>query len=186
MEALLMGARGWVAGLVNAFPRETVAIHRLIMGGKIEEARRIYRWFAPLLHLDVSRKLVQNIKLAESTVGVGTEAVRPPRLPLVGQEREEIIAIGEAGAGDAPGLAGMRTIEILDSHTAGEPHTAGARGRARPGQRHDRRAPAGLSPRPRPLAVCDRERAAGVGRGRGGAVVRSFRRHLRCRCHLFQ
>ena len=93
MEAMLMGARGWVAGLVNAFPRETVAIHRLIMGGKLEEARRIYRWFAPLLHLDVSRKLVQNIKLVESIVGVGTEAVRPPRLALVGREREEIIAI---------------------------------------------------------------------------------------------
>ena len=104
MEALLMGARGWVAGLVNAFPRETVAIHRLIMGGKIEEARRIYRWFAPLLHLDVSRKLVQNIKLVESIVGVGTEAVRPPRLALVGQEREEIIAIVKQALATRPVL----------------------------------------------------------------------------------
>ncbi len=104
MEAMLMGARGWVAGLVNAFPRETVAIHRLIMGGKIEEARRIYRWFAPLLHLDVSRKLVQNIKLAESIVGVGTETVRPPRLPLVGQEREEIIAIVKQALATRPVL----------------------------------------------------------------------------------
>jgi len=104
MEAMLMGARGWVAGLVNAFPRETVAIHRLIMGGKIEEARRIYRWFAPLLHLDVSRKLVQNIKLAESIVGVGTEAVRPPRLALVGQEREEIIAIVKQALATRPVL----------------------------------------------------------------------------------
>jgi len=104
MEAMLMGARGWVAGLVNAFPRETVAIHRLIMGGKLEEARRIYRWFAPLLHLDVSRKLVQNIKLAESIVGVGTEAVRPPRLALVGQEREEIIAIVKQALATRPVL----------------------------------------------------------------------------------
>ena len=104
MEAMLMGACGWVAGLVNAFPRETVAIHRLIMGGKIEEARRIYRWFAPLLHLDVSRKLVQNIKLAESIVGVGTEAVRPPRLALVGQEREEIIAIVKQALATRPVL----------------------------------------------------------------------------------
>ncbi|TMH79269.1 MAG: dihydrodipicolinate synthase family protein [Betaproteobacteria bacterium] len=104
MEAMLMGARGWVAGLVNAFPRETVAIHRLIMGGKIEEARRIYRWFAPLLHLDVSRKLVQNIKLVESIVGVGTEAVRPPRLALVGQEREEIIAIVKQALATRPVL----------------------------------------------------------------------------------
>jgi dihydrodipicolinate synthase/N-acetylneuraminate lyase len=104
MEAMLMGASGWVAGLVNAFPRETVAIHRLIMGGKIEEARRIYRWFASLLHLDVSRKLVQNIKLVESIVGVGTETVRPPRLPLVGQEREEIIAIVKQALATRPVL----------------------------------------------------------------------------------
>jgi len=104
MEAMLMGARGWVAGLVNAFPRETVAIHRLIMGGKIEEARRIYRWFAPLLHLDVSRKLVQNIKLAESIVGVGTETVRPPRLQLVGQELAEIIAIVKQALATRPVL----------------------------------------------------------------------------------
>jgi 4-hydroxy-tetrahydrodipicolinate synthase len=104
MEAMLMGACGWVAGLVDAFPRETVAIHRLIMGGKLEEARRIYRWFAPLLHLDVSRKLVQNIKLVESIVGVGTETVRPPRLPLVGQEREEIIAIVKQALATRPVL----------------------------------------------------------------------------------
>jgi 4-hydroxy-tetrahydrodipicolinate synthase len=74
------------------------------MGGKIEEARRIYRWFAPLLHLDVSRKLVQNIKLAESIVGVGTEAVRPPRLALVGQDREEIIAIVKQALATRPVL----------------------------------------------------------------------------------
>jgi dihydrodipicolinate synthase/N-acetylneuraminate lyase len=104
MEAMLMGACGWVAGLVDAFPRETVAIYRLIIGGKLEEARRIYRWFAPLLHLDVSRKLVQNIKLVESIVGVGTEAVRPPRLPLVGQEREEIIAIVKQALATRPVL----------------------------------------------------------------------------------
>src|SRR5215471_8849213 len=120
MEAMLMGACGWVAGLVDAFPRETVAIARLITDGRLDEARAIYRWFSPLLHLDVSRKLVQNIKLVESIVGqrqprrthrlgahaddrfdeldvlhqlarhvemivgVGTETVRPPRLPLAG------------------------------------------------------------------------------------------------------
>ena len=93
MEAMLMGACGWVAGLVDAFPEETVAIYRLVVDGRIEEARRIYRWFSPLLHLDVSRKLVQNIKLVESIVGVGTETVRPPRLPLVGQEREQVVAL---------------------------------------------------------------------------------------------
>jgi len=104
MEAMLMGACGWVAGLVDAFPRETVAIHRLIVNGRVEEARRIYRWFAPLLHLDVSRKLVQNIKLVESIVGVGTETVRPPRLPLVGKEREDIIAMVKQALATRPAL----------------------------------------------------------------------------------
>ena len=90
MEAMLMGAHGWVAGLVCAFPRETVAIYKLIRAGRFEEARAIYRWFAPLLALDVSHKLVQNIKLAEAIVGLGTEPVRPPRLPLAGEERSAV------------------------------------------------------------------------------------------------
>ena len=93
MEAILMGAHGWVAGLVCAFPRETVAIYRLLKAGRIEEARAIYRWFAPLLALDVSHKLVQNIKLAEAIVGLGTEPVRPPRLPLAGEERKQVEAL---------------------------------------------------------------------------------------------
>ena len=93
MEAILMGAHGWVAGLVCAFPRETVAIYRLLKAGRIEEARAIYRWFAPLLALDVSPKLVQNIKLAEAIVGLGTEPVRPPRLPLAGEERKQVEAL---------------------------------------------------------------------------------------------
>ncbi|MEL6922430.1 MAG: dihydrodipicolinate synthase family protein [Bacteroidota bacterium] len=90
MEALVMGATGWVAGLVCAFPAETVAIYRLIKAGRIEEARDIYRWFLPLLHLDVSTKLVQNIKLAEVHTGLGTEHVRQPRLPLTGTERTHV------------------------------------------------------------------------------------------------
>jgi 4-hydroxy-tetrahydrodipicolinate synthase len=90
MEAMLMGAHGWVAGLVCAFPHETVAIYRLIRAGRLDEARTLYRWFAPLLALDVSAKLVQNIKLAEAIVGLGTEPVRPPRLPLAGAEREAV------------------------------------------------------------------------------------------------
>jgi dihydrodipicolinate synthase/N-acetylneuraminate lyase len=90
MEALLMGAHGWVAGLVCAFPHETVAIYKLIKAGRLDEARTIYRWFAPLLALDVSAKLVQNIKLAEAIVGLGTEPVRPPRLPLEGAERHAV------------------------------------------------------------------------------------------------
>jgi 4-hydroxy-tetrahydrodipicolinate synthase len=93
MESLLMGADGWVAGLVCAFPRETVAIYRLIKAGKIPEALEIYRWFLPVLELDVSTKLVQNIKLAETFTGLGNENVRAPRLPLVGEERERIVAI---------------------------------------------------------------------------------------------
>jgi dihydrodipicolinate synthase/N-acetylneuraminate lyase len=108
MEAMLMGACGWVAGLVNAFPAETVAIARLIKAGRIEEARRIYRWFAPLLHLDVSRKLVQNIKLAESIVGVGSEFVRPPRLPLAGPEREHVVALVKRALDTRPDLPAAR------------------------------------------------------------------------------
>jgi 1-pyrroline-4-hydroxy-2-carboxylate deaminase len=93
MESLLMGADGWVAGLVCAFPRETVAIYRLIKAGKIQEALKIYRWFLPVLELDVSTKLVQNIKLAETLTGLGNEIVRAPRLPLIGAERERILSI---------------------------------------------------------------------------------------------
>jgi len=93
MESLLMGADGWVAGLVCAFPCETVAIYRLIKAGKIQEALKIYRWFLPVLELDVSTKLVQNIKLAETLTGLGNENVRAPRLPLIGTERERILNI---------------------------------------------------------------------------------------------
>ena len=93
MESLLMGADGWVAGLVCAFPRETVAIYRLIKAGKIQEALKIYRWFLPVLELDVSTKLVQNIKLAETLTGLGNENVRAPRLALIGAERERILSI---------------------------------------------------------------------------------------------
>lgn len=92
-ESLVLGAVGWVAGLVCAFPRETVAIYELVQQGRINEAREIYRWFMPLLHLDVSTKLVQNIKLAEAMVGCGTEHVRAPRLILAGEERERAMNI---------------------------------------------------------------------------------------------
>ena len=102
MESLMLGAVGWVAGLVCAFPRETVVIYELVQQGRIEEARAIYRWFMPLLHLDVNTKLVQNIKLAEAMVGVGSEYVRAPRLILDGEEREQVIAIIEAGLANRP------------------------------------------------------------------------------------
>lgn len=104
LESLLMGAQGWVAGLVNAFPEETVAIYELAKAGRIEEARDLYRWFAPLLHLDVSTKLVQNIKLAEAMVDIGTEPVRPPRLPLEGEERARVKSIIQEGLDNRPDL----------------------------------------------------------------------------------
>lgn len=93
LEAALLGAVGWVSGLVNAFPRENVYIWELIQAGKWEEAREIYRWYTPLLHLDTLPKLVQYIKLAQQECGLGLEQVRAPRLPLKGQERETILAV---------------------------------------------------------------------------------------------
>ena len=93
MEELLMGADGWVAGLVCAFPAETVAIYRLVKAGRIEEALAIYRWFMPVLELDIHAKLVQYIKLAEVQTGIGSEHVRAPRLTLVGKERDRILSI---------------------------------------------------------------------------------------------
>lgn len=92
-ESLLLGAAGWVAGLVCAFPKETVAIYRLLKEGRTEEALNIYRWFMPMLHLDTHIKFVQYIKLAETLAGTGTEWVRPPRLTLEGNEREEVSRI---------------------------------------------------------------------------------------------
>ena len=90
LEELMLGADGWVAGLVDAFPRETVVIYELVQQNRVQEARELYRWFMPLLELDIHPKLVQYIKLAEVATGIGTENVRPPRLPLVGEERENV------------------------------------------------------------------------------------------------
>lgn len=104
LESLLMGADGWVAGLVCAFPKETVAIYRLAKAGRIDEALAIYRWFLPLLELDINSKLVQNIKLAEVATGIGTENVRAPRLPLIGEERERVLGIINEGVTNRPEL----------------------------------------------------------------------------------
>ncbi len=93
MEELLMGADGWVAGLVCAFPKETVAVFNLVKARKIDEALKIYRWFLPLLELDIHPKLVQYIKLAEQEVGIGSEIVRAPRLKLEGSERERVLNV---------------------------------------------------------------------------------------------
>ena len=104
MESLLMGADGWVAGLVCAFPRETVAVYALSRAGEVEKAREIYRWFMPLLELDINPQLVQNIKLAETMVGLGSEQVRPPRLPLAGGERDRVLSIIEHALKSRPQL----------------------------------------------------------------------------------
>lgn len=89
-ETLIMGGDGWVAGIVAAFPEETVAIYELVKQKRFEEARDLFRWFLPLCELDINSKLVQNIKLAEVATDMGTEHVRPPRLPLVGEERKHV------------------------------------------------------------------------------------------------
>ena len=104
LECLAAGADGWVAGLVNAFPRETVVIYKLVKAGRMEEALKIYRWFMPLLELDIHPKLVQYIKLAEVATGIGTEPVRPPRLTLEGKERETILEIINKGVADRPDM----------------------------------------------------------------------------------
>lgn len=104
LESLFMGADGWVAGLVCAFPNETVTIYKLAKAGRNQEAIKIYRWFVPLLELDVHPKLVQYIKLAESMVGLGTEHVRQPRLALTGEERERVTKIIQDGINSRPKL----------------------------------------------------------------------------------
>lgn len=111
MEELVMGADGWVAGLVDAFPHETVAIYRLIKAGRIEEARAIYRWFLPILELDINPQLVQNIKLAEVLNGIGTEYVRPPRQMLSGAERERVLNILQTGLAHRPILPEITTFK---------------------------------------------------------------------------
>jgi len=111
MEELCMGAHGWVAGLVNAFPKETTAIFELVKAGRIEDAKRINRWFLPLLELDIHPKLVQYIKLAQSVTGLGTEFVRPPRLTLVGPERERVLAVIHEAIAARPILPTMRKTE---------------------------------------------------------------------------
>jgi 1-pyrroline-4-hydroxy-2-carboxylate deaminase len=104
LESLVLGCSGWIAGLVCAFPKETVAIYRLVQEGRIEEARAIYRWFMPLLHLDFSTKFVQNIKLVEHLVRGTSSTVRQPRLELVGAEREQVMAIVEKALAVRPDL----------------------------------------------------------------------------------
>ena len=110
LESLLMGADGWIAGLVDAFPAETVAIYELQRVGRIEEAIAIYRWFLPILELDINPQLVQNIKLAEVHTGLGSEYVRAPRLPLIGEERERVLKIIKTGITNRPQLPEYKNL----------------------------------------------------------------------------
>jgi len=104
LEELMLGADGIVGGLVDAFPAETVAIYKLAQAGRYEEALKIYTWFMPLLELDIHPKLVQNIKLAASKTGLGSEYVRAPRLPLQGAERQSVLAIIDRALATRPVL----------------------------------------------------------------------------------
>jgi 4-hydroxy-tetrahydrodipicolinate synthase len=105
MESLMLGAVGWVAGLVCPFPRETVAIYDLMRAGRVEEAREIYRWFMPLLHLDVSLRFVQNIKLVEHLARGTSPKVRAPRLELAGAEKAQVEALVATALKTRPDLA---------------------------------------------------------------------------------
>jgi 4-hydroxy-tetrahydrodipicolinate synthase len=104
LESLLLGATGWVSGLVNAFPAENRLLWDLTEAGRWEEARAVYRWYTPLLHLDTHVKLVQYIKLANQECGLGSETVRAPRLPLVGEERDRVLNIIRRGIATRPAV----------------------------------------------------------------------------------
>lgn len=101
-EGLILGAKGWVSGLTNAFPEESIAMVAALRKGDYETALTIYRWFMPLLHLDAEHDLVQSIKLAEQIMGRGSERVRMPRMPLTGARREEVVAMVEKAAATRP------------------------------------------------------------------------------------
>lgn len=113
LESQLMGASGSVAGLVDAFPRETVAIFNLAKAGYLEEALKIYRWFMPLLELDIHPKLVQYIKLAAVAEGIGNEHVRAPRLPLEGEERARVQKIIDTAIASRPELPDYMALESV-------------------------------------------------------------------------
>jgi 4-hydroxy-tetrahydrodipicolinate synthase len=110
LESILLGADGWVAGLVCAFPAETVAIYALAMAGQLDKATDIYRWFMPLLELDLNPQLVQNIKMAEVATGIGSELVRLPRMPLQGLERERVGKIIAEALAKRPVLPNYKTL----------------------------------------------------------------------------
>ena len=102
LEEILLGAVGWVSGLTNAFPAESIALWDAVESGDLETARAIYRWFMPLLHLDAEHDLVQSIKLAEQVMGRGSERVRMPRMPLSGDRRAAVIGMVETARDTRP------------------------------------------------------------------------------------
>jgi 1-pyrroline-4-hydroxy-2-carboxylate deaminase len=113
MEELMLGADGIVGGLVDAFPKETVAIYKLVKAGMYKEALDIYRWFLPLLELDIHPKLVQYIKLAATQTGICTEHVRAPRLILEGKERETVLATINKAISKRPLLPDYLKLQTL-------------------------------------------------------------------------
>lgn len=109
LETAILGAEGWIAGMGLAFPKENQYLWDLMMAGEWEKAREIYRWYTPLLHLDIPIKFVQYIKLAIQEAGLGAEWVRAPRLPLEGTEREEVLGIIRRGIETRPHVPARRT-----------------------------------------------------------------------------
>lgn len=112
LESVLLGAEGWVSGMSNVFPREGEALFRLAKARRIDEARTLYDWFMPLLHLDARPDLVQCIKLCEQIAGRGSERTRPPRLPLEGVERAEVEALMAAAMAARPDLAALTHSDV--------------------------------------------------------------------------
>ncbi len=110
LESMLLGAQGWVAGLVCAFPAETVAIYALAKAGRIEEATDLYKWFMPLLELDINPQLVQNIKMAEVATRIGSEYVRLPRMPLQEPERSRVAQIITTALATRPQLPDYKSL----------------------------------------------------------------------------
>ena len=110
LESIMLGAKGWIAGLVNAFPAENQYLYELAVAGKWEEARAIYRWYMPLLHLDTHVKFVHYIKLAVQECGLGSETMRSPRLPLAGAEREATLKVIHDGIHNRPAVPGRKAV----------------------------------------------------------------------------
>ena len=104
VESCALGIEGWVSGLTDVFPEESVELWNLCQAGRFAEARALYRWFTPLLHLDTETKLVQHIKLGQQMVGIGSEKVRAPRRELVGEERTRIMKLYETALSTRPQL----------------------------------------------------------------------------------